>query len=79
MNVFQLAAELIGDIELSPGQLAQLRALDRKYAQRVYTILHGGDSGTPHEPTEAETAELRAQLTADILDLLTPEQRSRKG
>ena len=71
MNVFQMAAELLGGRELSPGQLAQLRALDRKYAQRVYTLLHGPDD-TAHEPTAAEAAELRAQLVADIRQLLTP-------
>jgi hypothetical protein len=74
MNAFTLAAEIFGDIELSPGQLAQLRALDRKYAQRVYTLLH--DSGASRELTQAEAADLEARLRADVLDLLTPEGRN---
>ena len=61
---------------MSPGQIAQLRALERKYAQRLYTLQHPGaeSTSTLHEPTEAELAELRAMLEGDILGFLTPEQ-----
>jgi hypothetical protein len=61
MNALAEAARLLGDIALSPGQLAQLRALDRKYAQQRY------------ERRRPE-AELRAMLRLDILAVLTPEQ-----
>lgn len=61
MNALAEAARLLGDMELSSGQLAQLRALDRKYAQRRY-------EGVRPEP------DLRAMLRADILAVLTPEQ-----
>jgi Spy/CpxP family protein refolding chaperone len=58
---------MLGDIELSSGQLAQLRALNRKYAQLLY------------ERRRPE-AELRALLRSDILAMLTPEQaRALKG
>ena len=61
MNALAEATRMLGDMELSAGQLAQLRALGRKYAQRGF---EGG-----------RTEELRVQLRAEILELLTPEQR----
>jgi hypothetical protein len=76
VNALTTALEILGDIELSAGQLAQLRALDRKYAQRVYTLLHDSESGTRRELTEAEVADLEAKLRSDIFALLTPEQQS---
>lgn len=76
MSALTTALEMLGDIQLSPGQLAQLRALDRKYAQRVYTLLHDSEAGTRRELTEAEVADLEAKLRSDIYALLTPEQQS---
>ena len=73
MNALSIASELLGNLELSPGQLAQLRALDRKYAQRIYTLMHESEAGT-RELSDAETADLDARLTTDILGMLTPEQ-----
>jgi hypothetical protein len=70
-----MALELLGNIEPSPGQLAQLRALDRKYAQRVYTLLHDSEAGTPRELTEAEAADLEDKLRSDVFALLTSEQQ----
>jgi hypothetical protein len=75
MNALTMALELLGNIELSPGQLAQLRALDRKYAQRVYTLLHDSEAGTPRELTEAEAADLEDKLRSDVFALLTSEQQ----
>ena len=60
VNALAEAARMLGDLELSSGQLAQLRALDRKYAQRRY------EGGTEQE--------LLAALRSDILEMLTPEQ-----
>jgi Spy/CpxP family protein refolding chaperone len=74
MNALTVALEMLGNIELTPGQLAQLRALDRKYAQRVYTLLHDSEDGT-RQLTEVEAADLEAKLRSDVLDLLTPEQQ----
>jgi hypothetical protein len=73
VNALTIATEMLGDIDLSPGQLAQLRALNRKYAQRVYTLLHRSEATPQEELTEAEAADLHARLTADILAVLTPE------
>jgi hypothetical protein len=66
MNALAEAARMLGDMELSAGQLAQLRALDRKYAQRLYE----------HRGSEAD---LRALLRSDILAMLTPEQERALG
>jgi 1,2-phenylacetyl-CoA epoxidase PaaB subunit len=57
---------MLGDMELSPGQLAQLRALDRKYAQRLYA-------------RRQPEADLRAMLRSDIRAMLTPEQERALG
>jgi hypothetical protein len=61
MNALAEAARMLGDMELSAGQLAQLRALDRKYAQRRF------------EGRRSE-ADLLDLLRSDILAMLTPEQ-----
>jgi hypothetical protein len=61
VNALAEATRMLGDMELSAGQLAQLRALGRKYAQRRF------EGGSPEE--------LRALLRADILEILTPKQR----
>ena len=61
MNALAEAARMLGDMELSPGQLAQLRALDRKYAQQRFE-------------RRRPDAELHDLLRSDILAVLTPEQ-----
>jgi hypothetical protein len=61
MNALAEAARMLGDMELSPGQLAQLRALDRKYAQQRFE-------------RRRSDAELLDLLRSDILAVLTPEQ-----
>jgi len=66
MNALAEAARMLGDMELSPGQLAQLRALDRKYAQRRFE----------GHRSEADLLDL---LRSDILAMLTPEQERALG
>ena len=61
MNALTEAARMLGDLELSPGQLAQLRALDRKYAQQRFA-------------GRRSDADLLDRLRSDILAMLTPEQ-----
>lgn len=61
MNALTEAARMLGDLELSPGQLAQLRALDRKYAQQRFE-------------GRRSDADLLDRLRSDILAMLTPEQ-----
>lgn len=77
MDVFSLAAEMLGDMALSSGQLAHLRAINTRHYLQVYDFLRGPDGRIEDRPlTEAETAELHAMLVADILEILSPEQRS---
>ena len=59
MNALAEAARLLGGRELTQAQLAQLRALDRKYAQWLY------------ERRDSEEA-LTARLRAEILELVRP-------
>jgi hypothetical protein len=59
MNALAEASRVLGDRELTQGQLAQLRALDRKYAQWLY------------ERRESEEV-LRERLRAEILALVAP-------
>ena len=66
MNALAEAARMLGDMELSPSQLAQLRALNRKYAQRLY-------AGRQRE------SDLLAMLRSDILAILTAEQERLLG
>ncbi len=71
MNALTMAAQMLGDLELTPGQLAQLHALNRKYAQRLYTLRREVKDSAA---MEAEVAGLRDMLASDILAMLTPEQ-----
>ena len=85
MDAFSIAAETIPGIELTAGQLAQLRAVNHRYHTRLYelTRAHGAvraperrnAPSVPRELTAGEASELRAMLVDAILELLTPEQR----
>lgn len=82
MNAYTVAGEILGAIELGPGQVARLRAVDHEYQQRLYALLHppgSGGRGTEREPTPAERAELRAFLVSGVRALLTPGRRAGAG
>ena len=70
MGAFTVAARLLGNLTLSPAQLAQLRAIDRKYQQALFTLL----DGTQRAPTAAEISTLDDSAARDILAMLTPDQ-----
>jgi hypothetical protein len=73
MDPFTMAEQMLGDLQvLSPGQLAQLRAINSKYQQRVFTLTRDGSA--KRELTEGEISELEAMVRGDILAMLTPEQ-----
>ena len=77
MNAYTLAAQLLGDTELSAGQLAQLRTIDAGHQQRLFTLLHDGGAARPaRAPTAQELAALRETIVRDLLEMLTPEQRA---
>jgi hypothetical protein len=80
MDAFSTAAEMLGTTALTPGQLAQLRALNTKHYLAVHALLRGPDGREQERDlTEVESAALRALLAADILEILTPEQRRALG
>lgn len=69
-GAFTVATRLLGNLTLSPAQLAQLRAIDRKYQQALFTIL----DGTQRAPTAAEISTLDDSAARDILAMLRPDQ-----
>jgi len=93
VDAFTVATDLLGDLQLTSGQLAQLRAINHKYWQAVYALLHPPDEDAqraavgeePASPaaevslTAQQVADLRAMLEGDVRNLLTPEQREALG
>lgn len=89
MDAFTVAEDLLPGIRLTPGQLAQLRAINHEYYTRLFALSRSrapeaqrlAEEGVsaPREPTPAERAELRAMLVREIRDMLTPEQRRASG
>ena len=69
MDVLTVAAELLGDIRLTPGQLGQLRALD-------YRLLLESLPRDPAPPPGEKADALRAHIVEEIRRMLTPEQRA---
>jgi hypothetical protein len=88
MNPFTMAEILLGDMQLTPGQLAQLRAINTKYFTELYALQEKARAErTPtvqaasvaeSEPAipEADLAALDAVIARDIRDMLTAEQRA---
>jgi len=93
MDVFEVVHELLGDLPLTTGQLTQLRAIDRKYWQAVFTLLHPehgddwrldlragpGSAGAAPSLSADQTADLHAMLVREVRALVTPEQRAALG
>jgi hypothetical protein len=92
VDAFSVAAELLGDLPMTSGQLAQLRAVNHRYWQEVYTLLHPAGEGAPDANpwaegapagasalSERDTAALRAMLEREVAAMLTPEQRATLG
>ena len=93
MDAFEVAHELLGDLPLTTGQLTQLRVIDHKYWQAVFTLLHpaNGDErrADPHAGpgspaaapslTAEEIADLHAMLVREVRALVKPEQRAALG
>jgi hypothetical protein len=66
MDPFAVASEMLEGVQLSSGQVAQLRAIDTKYQQRMFSLTRAGASPARREPTRDEIAELEAMIRADI-------------
>lgn len=69
-SAFSVAARILGDVTLSPWQLTQLRAIDRRYQQALFGLL----DGARRRPTTAEVAPLDESAAQSIFEILTPEQ-----
>jgi hypothetical protein len=71
-DAFTVASRLLGDRELSATQVAQLRAINRKYYQRMFDMLDrpaDAERPTSESTTTTESSGRRA-LTADEADEL---------
>lgn len=85
MDVFAVAAELLGGIKLTSGQLGQLRALEyRLLLESVRDPVRSpgpedtpaGRSGDERGAEPTGDPALRAEIEAEILEMLNPEQRA---
>ena len=74
-SAFTVAERLLAGITLTVSQAGQLRAIDHKYQQSLYAIL----GGARRAPTDAERSKLDDVAAADIMKMLTAEQRARLG
>ena len=70
-GAFTVAARMLRNVTLTTQQSGQLRAIDRKYQQALFTLLDGAQ----RPPTVAERSQLDEMAARDILEMLTPEQR----
>ena len=69
VNPYTLAERLLADVRLTPGQLAQLRAISAKYYTSLASIDQGASGAMPG------AAELVSRIAADVRQMLTDEQR----
>jgi hypothetical protein len=89
LDAFSIATEVLGDLKLTSGQLGQLRALDYRLLLELHRLSERAQArmpppgktpvqvpGTAAGATPEEIAALREMLVADILAMLTPEQRA---
>jgi hypothetical protein len=70
MDPFTMAELLLGDTKLTPGQVAQLRAINTKYFTELYALQQ-----TAGAEDAADQAALEAVIAQDIRDMLTEDQR----
>lgn len=70
-GAFTVAARLLAGITLTVSQTSQLRAIDHKYQQSLYTMLEGAHRA----PTDAERSQLDDSAAREIMKMLTAEQR----
>ena len=77
LDVFALAERLLPDVELTPSQLAQLRAASTKFFTELFGLQERArEEGRPWTaPSAAERASLLAMLVDDLRGMLREEQR----
>ena len=74
-SAFTVAKRLLAGITLTVSQTGQLRAIDHKYQQSLYTMLQGATRA----PTDAERSHLDQVAADEIMKMLTPGQRAELG
>jgi NAD(P)-dependent dehydrogenase (short-subunit alcohol dehydrogenase family) len=79
MDAYTVAREMLGGMELTPMQVAQLRAIDHEHQQRLFALVHAEQGGPARAVAAAEVAALRASLQSAVLGILTAGQRARLG
>jgi hypothetical protein len=77
MDACVTAGDLLAGIDLTPMQVAQLRAVDHEHQQRLFALLHPPGAEPGRTPTPGERAELCRWLRSAVRGLLTPGQRAR--
>jgi uncharacterized protein YigA (DUF484 family) len=77
LDVFTLVERLLPGVDLTPSQLAQVRAANTKYYTELFALEEqaraAGRSWTA--PSAAERAALQAMLVDDLRSMLTDAQR----
>ena len=68
-DAFAVVQALLPGVELGPEQLAQVRALNREYYQRLYALRHRAGAER-QAAAESEMAELEAWLTSRVREML---------
>jgi uncharacterized protein YigA (DUF484 family) len=77
LDVFALVERLLPGVELTPSQLAAVRAADTKYYTELFALQDQARAdGRPWTaPSAAERITLRAMLVDDLRSMLTDAQR----
>jgi hypothetical protein len=82
VDAFAMVQAFLPGVELSGEQLAQVRALNREYYQRLYTLRHpdvaegAASDGSAPVPDESRIAQLEAALASNVREMLTDTQRA---
>lgn len=77
LDVFTLLEQLLPGVELTAGQLAQVRAANTKFHTELFAVRQRARSEgrTWTKPSPAERSALRTMLVDDLRRMLTEAQR----
>jgi hypothetical protein len=65
VDVYEMVGLLLPSVELSAGQLAQVRALNHRYQTALF-----------QRPTKSAMADVRASIASDLREMLAVDQRT---
>ena len=77
LDVFTVMEQLLPGVDLSPSQLAQVRAANTKFQTELFEVRERAraEGRTWTGPSAAERAALQAMLVDDLRSMLTEAQR----